>query len=114
MSEEDLKRMADLLRSGATMLGEHCPVCNSPLFRVKGEVWCPKCNRRVIEAKEGKELPLVASQSLDNLKATILQKIQETTKKITEEKDIDKLERLSSLLINWLEALERTVKVQKA
>lgn len=41
--------MADLLRSGYTMLNIACPVCNNPVFRNKeGEKFCPSCNRKVI------------------------------------------------------------------
>lgn len=41
--------MADLLRSGYTMLNIACPVCNNPVFRNKeGEKFCPSCNRKVV------------------------------------------------------------------
>ena len=41
--------MADLLRSGNTMLNMACPVCNNPLFRNKeGNTFCPTCNRNVV------------------------------------------------------------------
>ena len=40
--DEVLKRMSDLLRSGATMLDQSCPLCGSPLFKLKtGEIVCP-------------------------------------------------------------------------
>ena len=41
--------MADLLRSGHTMLNIACPVCNNPVFRNKdGDKFCPSCNREVV------------------------------------------------------------------
>ena len=41
--------MADLLRSGNTMLNMACPVCNNPLFRNnEGVNFCPTCNRKVL------------------------------------------------------------------
>ena len=41
--------MADLLRSGNTMLNKACPVCNNPIFRNKeGNTFCPTCNRNVL------------------------------------------------------------------
>lgn len=111
--KEYLKRMADLLRSGATMLEDHCPECNAPLFKVREEVWCARCNRRVIKVKEGEEIPATASLSLNDVERTILVKIQETSKLIMEEKDVANLERLSNLLLKWLEVLEKAARIQK-
>src|SRR5207245_187669 len=48
---EDVKRMADLLKSGATMLSDVCPECGNPLFRVKGDIFCAKCNKPVVYAR---------------------------------------------------------------
>jgi len=48
-SNENVKKMAELLRSGNTMLNRSCPVCNTPIFRNKeGELFCPSCNRKVM------------------------------------------------------------------
>ncbi|MEN3059018.1 MAG: Sjogren's syndrome/scleroderma autoantigen 1 family protein, partial [Candidatus Methanosuratincola petrocarbonis] len=50
--DSQVKRMADLLREGATMLSQACPECKTPLFRLSsGEVICPGCNKRVVFAK---------------------------------------------------------------
>ncbi len=44
-----LRSMADLLRSGATLTSLACPVCSSPLFRLKnGELWCAQCEKKVV------------------------------------------------------------------
>ncbi len=111
--EENVKRMADLLRSGATMLEYNCPVCGSPLFKIRGEVWCPKCNKRVIISSGGEETQVTMQPLLSETEKIILLKIQESSQQIAEEKDIAKLEKLSSLLAKWLEALERTRRIQK-
>jgi uncharacterized Zn finger protein (UPF0148 family) len=40
-----VKKMAEALRLGATMLAEPCPNCASPLFRFRsGEVKCVSCD----------------------------------------------------------------------
>ena len=45
--------MADLLRSGYTMLNSACPECNNPLFRNKNnETFCPICNKKIIFKKD--------------------------------------------------------------
>lgn len=110
---ESIKQMAELLKSGATMLEEHCPECGSLLFRVKGEVLCPKCKKRVITVKEGEESSVVISPLLDEVEKITLTKIQEVSKQMIEERDIAKLERLSSLLLNYLEALEKMKNFQR-
>ena len=44
----DVKKMAELLKSGATMLSETCPECGTPLFRKGRETFCAKCNKPVV------------------------------------------------------------------
>jgi len=106
-NEENVKRMADLLRAGATMLSYNCPVCSSPLFRIKGEVWCPNCNKRVIIASQGGQAQMTSQPLLAETEKIILQKIQETIQRIAQEQDQEKLERLSSLLSQWFDTLEK-------
>jgi UPF0148 protein len=115
MSDEKyLKQLADLLKSGAKMLGDHCPECNSPLFTIQGEIRCPRCNKRVVKVKMGEELSISTSFQLNDIERTILIKIQEVNKLIIEEKDLTNLEKLSNLLIKWLETLEKVRKIQKS
>ena len=53
-----IKRMADLLIQGATLTDLSCPVCASPLFRLKdGTLWCAKDEKKVVIVKEGEEPP---------------------------------------------------------
>ena len=105
MSDErsQLKRMADSLKSGATMLPEHCPACNSPLFKIRDEVWCLKCNKRVVIVKEGEPEPnLVGLGILSNVEDIILTKLRENSEQVKNEKDPDKLRELASLISLWL------------
>ena len=52
MEEPNIKKMATLLRSGATMLDRYCPNCNYILFRLKNDqIYCPICDREVIIVK---------------------------------------------------------------
>ena len=45
-----VKRGANLLLQGATLTDLSCPVCSSPLFRLKdGSFWCAKDEKKVIE-----------------------------------------------------------------
>ena len=64
VSEDDyIRRMSDALRSGAKMLSEICPVCNSPLFEIRGELRCIRCDKPVVRVQEEDEV-LVASTPL--------------------------------------------------
>ena len=109
-----IKTMADMLRRGATLTELSCPVCSSPLFKLKsGDLWCARCRKRVIVVKEGETSTEVTSPMLlTSLESTILTKIQEIEKEIREEKDAEKLQRLGSLLSTLLENLERIRKMK--
>ncbi|UCH37229.1 MAG: hypothetical protein JSV76_05980 [Candidatus Bathyarchaeota archaeon] len=111
--DENIKRMADLLKSGATMLEHHCPVCSLPLFMINEEIWCPKCNKRVVIVNESEPSLPASTYSLNYLERVLLLKIQETSEYISNETDIEKLRQLSELVLTLLAALERTYKIQK-
>ncbi|MBO3802304.1 MAG: hypothetical protein JTT11_00275 [Candidatus Brockarchaeota archaeon] len=77
----EVKKMAEALKAGATMLAEPCPNCSSPLFRFKsGEVRCVSCEAVAKAAGEG-ELDELGSalQSLER-KATRL--LSEASKRL--------------------------------
>jgi len=107
--------MADLLRSGATLTEYSCPVCSSPLFRLKGdELWCAKCQKKVVVVKEGEQVTeLTSLAALGEVESTLLGKIQEINKMIREEGDIEHLQRLSNVLSTLLENLEKIKKIEK-
>lgn len=113
--EQHIKRMADLLRQGQTLTELACPVCASPLFRLKsGELWCARCEKKVIVVKEEAELTKVTSAlSLETLEATLLAKIQEIQEKMLNETNVEELQKLGSTLSGLLENLEKVRKAKK-
>jgi len=100
--------MAELLKSGATMLQQTCPECGTPLFRKGRETFCPKCNRPVViiesAADEGR---LVTGQILDDTERTLLNKIREINSGIKAESDPERLVVYGNALNTWLSAIER-------
>ncbi len=61
---EEAKKMADLLRSGHTMLNLACPVCNNPLFRNKDkEIWfnTPSNKKKMMNVPYGEDPIYMAS-----------------------------------------------------
>ena len=111
----EVKRMADLLRSGATMLQETCPVCATPLFRLGKDTFCPKCNRPVAIVKSAEEEVRLASQQvLDNLDQAILEKIAELNAAIKNEHGLTPLRELGEAVKTYLSALEQIRKLRSA
>jgi len=113
-SEKKLKRMADLLRSGARMLPQFCPVCGSPLFEMpSGEIWCATCEKKVVIVKEGEaEAAAMKAVLWPSLEESILGKLKEIDLRIRDEEDPEELYRLGKILNTLLEALERLRKVR--
>ena len=112
--KQQIRRMSELLRSGATMMSQVCPVCNTPLFRVKGQLLCPRCNKNVVVVKEGEEETTVASISVfGELEKTVLNKLIEIDNAIKATKDVDRAKELANALSIWLDAFERLKRIQK-
>lgn len=112
---KDLENMANLLKQGATLTEFSCPACASPLFKVKnGQLWCAKCQKRVIVVKEG-ETPEEATKpyALNTLESTLLTKIQEVENRIKTETDPAQLEKLSATLATLLENLEKIKRMKR-
>ena|SRR5215471_5211337 len=100
--------MADLLKSGATMLSDVCPECGSPLFRVKGDIFCAKCNKPVVYAKAtGSQTTVSPTFLLDSVEQTITMKIGEANELLKLEKDPERLSAYSNLVFGWLSMLEK-------
>ena len=114
--EKHIKRMADLLRQGTTMTDLACPACSSPLFKLKSnDLWCAKCEKKVIIVKEGEEpTKITSSIIMDTLEATLLAKVQEIQNKIQHEENADQLQKLGTALSELLENLEKIRKVKRS
>jgi UPF0148 protein len=104
----EVKQMADLLKSGATMLQQTCPQCGTPLFRKGRETFCPKCNRPVVIIKSAEdENRLLTAQILDSTEQTLLTKMNEINSAIKAEADPERLVAYGNALSAWLSAIEK-------
>jgi UPF0148 protein len=113
--DKPIKRMADLLRQGATLTDLSCPACSSPLFRLKdGTLWCAKCEKKVVVVKEGEEPEKAGNAAYDKLEATLLAKVQNIQDKIQNTEDVEELQKLSIALSELLGNLEKIQKMKKA
>jgi UPF0148 protein len=113
--EKHIKRMADLLRQGATLTELACPACASPLFRLRsGDLWCAKCEKKVVILKEGEDpSKITGSIVLEKLEATLLAKIQEIQNKMQHEENMEELQKLGTVLSGLLENLEKIRKTKR-
>jgi UPF0148 protein len=110
-----IKRMADLLRQGATLTDLSCPACSSPLFRLKDStLWCAQDEKKVIVIKEGQEIPKIsANAAYDKLEATLLAKIEDVQNRIEKTENIDELQKLTSALSELLGSLEKIKQIKR-
>ncbi|NWF87319.1 hypothetical protein HXY32_05875 [Candidatus Bathyarchaeota archaeon] len=112
--EQHIRRMVDLLRQGAALTDLACPACFSPLFKLKSsDLWCAKCEKKVIVVKEGEEPRVTSQMVLDTMEATLLAKVQEIQSKMQQEKNIEELGKLGTTLSGLLENLEKIRKVKR-
>jgi len=112
---KELQTMANLLKQGATLTELSCPACSSPLFKLQsGEIWCAKCQKRVVIVKEGQTTEEATRPVLlSTLETTVLTKIQDIEKKLREENDPAQLEKLTATLASLLENLEKIRKMKR-
>jgi len=114
--DENVKRMADLLRQGATLTELACPACSSPLFRLKdGTLWCAIDEKKVLIVREGAdEARLSSSITLDRTEAMLMEKVQEIQEKMQKTSDATELQKLGTALSGLLDNIERIRKTKKA
>ncbi|MCX8149909.1 MAG: hypothetical protein N3D85_00145 [Candidatus Bathyarchaeota archaeon] len=115
-NDDSIKRMADLLRQGATLTNLSCPVCAAPLFKLKdGSLWCGKDEKKVIVVKEGEEKPKSANTAaMETLEATLLSKTQDIQDKIQRTDNVEELQKLTAALSELLDSLEKIKRMKKS
>ncbi len=121
MSEGNIKKMAELLRNGATMLDEYCPKCGNILFRLKSQqLYCPSCNVEIrysdqndIEQSQSYQKLETAQTTNDDTFKDVKQVYTEIFTRITNEiKNVKEISRLKQLLEVQNEILELIKKVR--
>lgn len=125
--KDDIREMANLLRSGHTMLNLACPVCNNPIFRNKqGEMFCPVCKRKAViktdeisqenesnkpinsnHKKEEHNIDNRRDSVLSSLKEIIVEKIDWTAQKLKLETQIELIEMYVKVLLDFYDLLKK-------
>ena len=104
-SRDPTKIMAELLKSGAVMLAEICPVegCYLPLFKLKtGEIVCPVHGRIHLVKTDEEAREVYAKIHVLGVLEKLERVALKTIETLIENHDTDPTE-----LIKWLEVLER-------
>jgi UPF0148 protein len=111
MSAAKTKTTVELMRRGAVMIKEPCPVCNGVQLRYKGRVYCTNHDDLTL-ALQAKEIlfPDVA----EDLKNLLLVKLKESMSLLENERDFEKLDRLVSLMTRYVELLRKLEPTQRA
>ncbi len=111
MADKDdtsVKKMAELLRQGATMLADACPQCGSPLFKKDDDIFCAKCHRRIVYADSEEEVEQQAVMNLlPELRETLIGKLKALNELVDSETDVEALTKLANLMVLLLQSLHQ-------
>ena len=112
--QKALKKMAELLRSGATMLKESCPICGLPLFKLKsGEVVCPIHGPIKVVSSEAEAISAVTESVLNSLEKIISRKINDIIMEVAQgNEDLLDYAKYLRELIDLLERIRRVKSFQ--
>lgn len=118
MSEGDkvlVRKMAQLLKSGATMLERSCPRCKVPLFKLKGgEIVCPSCGQRyVIVSSDEEELEVYGNMVIQELEKVAIGKLAEISSLLRQARNLEEVHELLPIVLNLLRTVSFTRKVRE-
>jgi UPF0148 protein len=105
------KTTVELMRRGAVMIKEPCPICNGVQLRYKGRVYCTNHDDLTV-ALQAKEI--LFSDVAEDLKNLLLVKLKESMSLLENERDFEKLDRLVSLMTRYVELLRKLEPTQRA
>jgi UPF0148 protein len=115
VSTRDLvaKKMAQLMRTGATLTSYTCPVCGTPLLKLKtGEYYCANCDKPVVIVKsDTEEKEVMIKYGLLDIRDTLYERLIMINNELKETKDIDKTNDLVKTLILILEAYDKITQI---
>ncbi len=99
-----MKISAELIRRGGVILKEPCQKCGGIQIRYRGKSYCSSHDDLSIAlAAEDISLDTVVSAARD----LILLKMRETTELLKGEKDLDRQDRLVSLLTKYVDLMQK-------
>lgn len=113
MSEEYVRKAAELLKMGATLLPDTCPMCNVPLIRFRGDVFCPKCGRKIILVRGDREAVAArAPIALADVEENIIAKILDVNARLASMEDLDDIKKAGEVMNILLKTLSLVRKLR--
>ena len=109
-NKDRMKLAVELVRKGATMLGEPCTKCGGVKVSYHGKVYCTGHEdlSPVVAAE-----PLSTDTVLAGLREVLLSKLSETTSSLSQEKDNLRQEQLVTLMIKYYDLFEKISQKQQ-
>ncbi|MCG2879850.1 MAG: hypothetical protein L7G96_00810 [Vulcanisaeta sp.] len=115
VSRRDLvaKKMAQLIRAGATLTSYTCPVCGTPLLKLKtGEYYCANCDKPVVIVRsDAEEREVMIRYGLMDIRDTLYERLVMINNELKNAKDIDRINDLVKSMILLLDAYDRIMKI---
>jgi len=110
-SREKMQLTVELMRRGAVMMKEPCPIDNGVQVRYKGKAFCTTHDdlEAALSSKE-----VTYAEVATSLKDMLLTKIKEDMVLLEKEKDVAKQEQLVSLLAKSVELLNKLESSQRS
>lgn len=113
-ADEDIQRMSEALKAGAKMTSDVCPVCASPIFEIKGELWCLKCNKKVVKIREDMEMThVLMPYILGNLENAVVDKVEQMSVLLSRATEPGEVRSVAETLSALLELLSRSRSLKK-
>lgn len=110
-TSSNTKASVELMRRGAVMMKEPCPVCNGVQLRYRGKVYCTN-HEDLSVALHAKELAY--ADVAEDLKNLLLIKLKETMSSMEKESDFQRLDKLVSLATAYVDLLQKFEPAQRA
>ncbi len=108
--KELIRRMTELMRSGAVMLDQACPLCNSPLFRLKdGSLVCPIHGEVKVVKDEREAIEVTTDAVLDMVEKVVSDRLLRTIQEL--QGNVGNVE-LLKLIEHYLEIIERIRRIK--
>ena len=112
-SRESARVMSSLLLQGATMTRKHCEMCGDPIFRQEEKEFCPSCkgegqvtNGENVDKQNVQQIGQEEKgEHIAGARSAIIDKIEDLTKKVEQEEDIQKMKEYLSAIKEATEVL---------
>ncbi len=110
-----VKKMAQLIRTGAKLTGYTCPVCGTPLLLLKtGDYYCAKCDRPVVIVKSDEEEAQIKMRiGLAEVRNTVFSKIMDLNDQLRKASvnNVGEVQEITRSLLMLLETFDKLNKI---